>query len=102
MAIIFRPYAEDPKEHHCSSQSARPLTLPSPSPAAACRDDLGDLHPHGSTFVDDPKHPCVTYNCSDGVIAVVDKVSCMALPDGCTPWRMDGFCCPKSDCPESE
>ncbi|KAF0311598.1 Kielin/chordin-like protein [Amphibalanus amphitrite] len=70
--------------------------------AAACRDDRGELHPHGSTFFDDPKYPCITFNCTDGVAAVVDKVSCMALPDGCSPWKMKGFCCPKSDCPAVE
>ncbi|XP_037086018.1 uncharacterized protein LOC119106477 isoform X2 [Pollicipes pollicipes] len=69
---------------------------------AACRDPNGALHQHGSTFVDDPIRPCITYRCNDGVIEVIDKITCMDVPEGCTSWLMNGRCCPKSDCPAED
>ncbi|XP_037078291.1 kielin/chordin-like protein [Pollicipes pollicipes] len=62
----------------------------------------GVQYPVGDTWFDDPTHPCELYRCDNGYPVVVQNTTCEPAPsDSCTPWHMEGICCPKWDCTDA-
>ncbi|KAF0294525.1 Kielin/chordin-like protein [Amphibalanus amphitrite] len=69
---------------------------------ALCLHD-GTEYQEGESLYDDQTRPCRRLRCEGGQVVFEEDESryCEPSPDpSCTPWHMEGLCCPKWDCEE--